>query len=203
MSSSTMAWTSLYHLGDLSLTLPMAGAITVWLLAERAWRAALVWGAVFGLALALVAATKIAFMGWDTGLSALRYQALSGHATGFTAVFPTACYLLTQRYGHQARAIAAGAALALGAVVAAALVHAGEHSPAEAVAGWAIGAGAFLLGVRLAGATPAPVGRATTVALLAFAVSAWAISSLPIGYWMIKLALALSGNHAPYSWDRC
>jgi hypothetical protein len=108
MSSSTMAWTSLYHLGDLSLTLPMAGAITVWLLAERAWRAALVWGAVFGLALALVAATKIAFMGWDTGLPALRYQALSGHATGFTAVFTTACYLLTQRYGHQARGGAGG-----------------------------------------------------------------------------------------------
>jgi hypothetical protein len=199
-----MSWSSLYHLGDLSLTLPAAGAIAAWLLAAHAWRAVLVWGAAFGLALALVAATKIAFMGWDTGMPALHYQALSGHATGFTAVCPTACYLLAQRYGRLARATAAGVALVLGAVVAAALVHAGEHSPAEAIAGWAIGAGTFLLGVHLASPMPAPpFGQAATVALLAFALTAWTIRSLPIGYWMIKLALALSGNHAPFSWDRC
>lgn len=199
-----MSWSSLYHLGDLSLTLPLAGAITAWLLAARAWRAVLAWGMAFCLALALVAGTKIAFLGWDTGLPALRYQALSGHAAGFTVVFPAACHLLAQRYGRMARIIATTVALALGAVVAAALVHAGEHSPAEAIAGWAIGAGAFLLGARVAGDAPAaPVGRAATAALLAFAAGAWTIGSLPIGYWMIKLALALSGNHVPYSWDRC
>lgn len=201
---SSMSWSSLYHLGDLSLTLPMVGAIMAWLLAARAWRAVLAWGMAFSLALTLVAATKIAFLGWDTGLPALRYQALSGHATGFTVVFPAACHLLAQRHGRMARAIADAFALALGAVVAAALVHAGEHSPAEAGAGWAIGAGAFVLGARLAGAVPtAPLGRAATAALFAFAAGVWTIGSLPIGYWMIKLALALSGNHAPYSWDRC
>jgi hypothetical protein len=199
-----MSWSSLYHLGDLSLTLPMAGAITACLLAARAWRAALAWATAFGLALALVAATKIAFLGWDTGLPALRYQALSGHATGFTVVFSATCYLLARRHGRKAGAIAACVALALGAVVAAALVQAGEHSIVEAVAGWAIGAGAFLLGARLAGAAPAaPVGRAAAAALLAFAAGTWTMGSLPIGYWMIKLALALSGNHVPYSWDRC
>jgi len=202
--SSSLPWTDLYHLGDLSLTVPMAGALMAWLLAARAWRAVLVWGAAFGLALALVAATKIAFLGWDTGLPALRYQALSGHAAGFTVVFPTACHLLAQRYGRKARAIAVGTALAFGAVVAAALVQAGEHSWTEAMAGWAIGAAAFLLGTRLAGTVPPPpAGRAATAVLLAFGAGAWVIGSLPIGYWMIKLALALSGNHAPYSWDRC
>lgn len=199
-----MSWASLFHLGDLSLTMPAAGAITAWLMVARAWRAALGWGLVFGLALALVAATKIAFMGWDTGVPALHYQALSGHATGFTAVFPTLCYLLAQRYGRQARIAASGIGLALGAAVAAALVQAGEHSLAESLAGWLVGAGVFLLGVGLAGDPPAPpVGRAAAMSVLAFAATAWAISSLPLGYWMIKLALALSGNHVPFSWDRC
>jgi hypothetical protein len=199
-----MSWASLFHLGDLSLTMPAAGAITTWLLITRSWRTALGWGLVFALALALVAATKIAFLGWDTGVPALHYQALSGHATGFTAVCPTLCYLLAQRYGRVARGVAAGIGLALGAVVAAALVHAGEHSLIEALAGWAIGAGAFLLGVHLAGDTPAPpLKRAAAASLLVFALTAWTISALPLGYWMIKLALALSGNHAPFSWDRC
>jgi hypothetical protein len=199
-----MSWTSLYHLGDLRLTLPVAGAITAWLLAARAWRAALGWALAFGLALALVAATKIAFIGWDTGVPALDYQALSGHATGFTAVFPTACFLLAQRYGRTARIAASGIGLALGAAVAAALVQAREHSLVEALAGWTLGAAAFLLGARLSAATPAPpVGRVLAVSLLAFAVAAWTIGPLPLGYWMIKLALVLSGNQAPFPWDRC
>jgi hypothetical protein len=199
-----MSWASLFHLGDLSLTIPAAGAITAWLLVAREWRAALGWGLVFGLALALVAATKIAFLGWDTGVPTLHYQALSGHATGFTAVFPTLCYLLAQRHGRVARAVASGCALALGALVAAALVRAGEHSVIEALAGWTVGACAFLLGIRLAGGTQAPpFGTAAAGSLLAFALTAWTISSLPLGYWMIKLALALSGNHSPFSWDRC
>jgi hypothetical protein len=199
-----MSWASLFHLGDLSLTIPAAGAIVAWLSIARAWRAALGWGLIFGLALALVAGTKIAFMGWDTALPALRYQALSGHATGFGAVFPTLCYLLAQRYGRTARVLASGIGVGLGAVVAVALVHAGQHSKAEALAGWLIGTGTFLAGVYLSGGVPPPpAGRAIAGSVLAFAATAWAIGSLPLGYWMIRLALALSGNHTPFSWDRC
>lgn len=199
-----MSWASLFHLGDLSLTIPAAGAIAAWLLVARAWRAALGWGLVFSMALALVAATKVAFMAWDTALPALHYQALSGHATGFAAVFPTLCYLLSQRYGRGARVLASAMGVILAAVVAAALVHARQHSPAEALAGWMIGTGTFVTGVHLSGEVPAPpAGRALAGSMLAFAATAWAISSLPFGYWMIKLALALSGNHIPFSWDRC
>lgn len=199
-----MSWASLFHLGDLSVTIPAAGAIAAWLLIARAWRAALGWGLVFCLALALVAATKIAFMAWDTGLPTLHYQALSGHATGFAAVCPTLCYLLTQRYGHDARVLASGLGVLLAAVVAVALVQARQHSPAEALAGWMIGTGAFLAVVYLGGEVPAPpAGRALAGSMLAFAATAWAIGSLPFGYWMIRLALVLSGNHHPFSWDRC
>lgn len=199
-----MSWVSLFHLGDLSLTIPAAGAIAAWLLIARAWRAALGWGLVFSLALALVAATKIAFMAWDTGLPTLHYQALSGHATSFTAVFPTLCYLLAQRFGRDARVLASALGVLLGAVVATALVHEHQHSAAEALAGWMIGTCTFLAGVYLSGRAPAPpAGRALAGSMLAFAATAWAISSLPFGYWMMRLALALSGNHLPFSWDRC
>jgi len=259
-----MSWYQLFHLGDPMLTLPVGSAIAAWLLAARAWRPALGWIVGFGLALGLVAATKIAFMGWATGLPALAFKAVSGHATGFAAVFPTLCYLAMPARMARARVAAAAAALALAAVVAAALVHAGEHTLAEAAAGWVIGACVFLCTARLARGTavtavtacapealhdaapfsapaaapdaapsltpaaapdtppaPASVTAAAAVpsaaaapafaptpatiacAALACLASAWLLRSAPLNWWMIKVALVLSGNSAPVPWDHC
>jgi hypothetical protein len=189
-----MRWAELLHLGDLSLTIPVAGAIAAWLVAARAWRAALGWSLVFGLALTLVAATKIAFLGWATGLPALQFKAVSGHAAGFTAVFPTLAYLVARRLSVRAGLFAVAAGLAMGGVVAAALVHAGEHTTAEAIAGWLIFAG---------DAPTPPARRAVPCAVLAFVAIAWAIGSVPVGWWMIKAALVLSGNSQPTPWDSC
>jgi hypothetical protein len=199
-----MTWSQLLHLGDLSLTVPAGSAIAAWLLAGRAWRAAFGWVLVFGLALGLVAATKIAFLGWATGVPALDFKAVSGHATGFAAVFPTLCYLVAPARPARERAIGAGAALGLAALVAAALVHAEEHTLAEAVAGWLIGTSVFLCAVHLARGQPAPpAGRATACAALAFLATAWLLRSAPLNWWMIKVALVLSGNPVPTPWDHC
>jgi hypothetical protein len=202
--SLSLSWFSLFHFGDLALTLPTGAAIAAWLLAARAWRAAVGWMLAFGMALALVAATKIAFLGWATGLPALDFKAVSGHAAGYTATFPTLCWLLTQRAPPMLRYGATGAALALGMVVVAALIHTGEHTPAEAVAGWLVGAVACACAAYLGAGTPAPPAAiALPSAALAFGITAWVLHSVSVGYWMVKVALALSGNHYPYSWDRC
>lgn len=238
-----MSWYQLFHLGDPLLTLPAGSAIAAWLLAGRAWRAAFGWIAMFGLALGLVAATKIAFMGWAAGVPALDFKAVSGHATGFAAVFPTLCYLAVPARAPRARKLAAAAALLLAALVAATLVHAGEHTLAEALAGWMIGSGVFLCTARLVGgasaasapstasapsavsassAAPAahataaatanaasaanaaaPTGPVLACAACAFVAAAWVLRSAPLNYWMIKVALVLSGNPAPIPWDQC
>lgn len=204
-----MPWTALFHLGDLTLTMPAAGAIAAWLLFARSRRAALGWVALFGLALAVVAASKIAFLGWHTGVHALRFHALSGHAAGFTAVFPTACGLLAQRYGRTARHVAAGLGLGMGALVVVALVEARQHTPAEAFAGWVLGTVTCLLGLRLGEPAAATSTRAglppitLAAALVAATVTACTVQFLPFGYWMVKAALVLSGKTYPFSWDRC
>lgn len=199
-----MSWSTLFHLGDLALTLPTGLAIAAWLAAARAWRAAAGWALAFGLALGLVAASKIAFLGWATGLPGLDFKAVSGHAAGYTATFPTLCWLVLQRAPPALRGGATLAALVLGLALVAALIRTGEHTPAEAVAGWLVGTVAALCAIRLAGAAPAPVSAiALSCSLLAFSLAAWALQRVSVGYWMIKVALALSGNHTPYSWDRC
>ena len=87
----------LVRLGDPELTLPAGAGVSAWLLAARAWRMAFWWSLLFGAALGMVAVSKVIFLGWGGGWQALGYKALSGHATGATALFPILFYLLLQR----------------------------------------------------------------------------------------------------------
>lgn len=184
----------LLDLGSLALTLPAAAAITALLLAWRAWRMAWCWTLLFALGVALVGASKIAFMGWGTGWQAICFKALSGHATGVTAVYPMLFYLLL--HGRAALRLAGlGAGLLLGALVALTLVAAHEHSATEALAGWLMGATVSLAVVRLAGPLPPPRPLIGALAFgSVFALGAWLMQSAHIGYWMIKAARLLSGQ---------
>ncbi len=189
------AWLHLLRLGDPGLTLPAAAGLTAWLLASRAWRMAFWWSLLFAAAICLAGITKIAFLGWGGGWQGMGYKALSGHATGATALFPMLLTLLLQRAGARARALGAMAGLGLGALVAAALVAGGEHSWAEALAGWCAGAAASLGALRLGGtlAPLRPLGAVLAFALV-FVAAAWLMQSVHLGYWMIKAARLLSGN---------
>ncbi len=200
-----MSWMKLVHLGDLALILPAAAAMTAWMAAARAWRMAFWWSLLFALAIGLVGATKIAFLGWGGGLPAFGFRAFSGHATGVTAVFPTLFYLMLQQSSAQARQAGVAAGLLLGAAMAVLLVALGEHTLSEALAGWAMGALVSLGGIRMAGRPLAPARPMPALACFcaAFLSAAWIMKSAPVGYWMIKAALLLSGNRRPFSWDIC
>lgn len=199
-----MSSTAFLHLGNLALTLPLAAAIAAWLLAAREKRAAGYWLLLFAAAVAVVGISKVAFLAWGTGIPALRFQAFSGHATGATAVFPVLLYLLLRHYPAPAAALGAAAGLVLGAALATVLVTTGEHTAAEAGAGWTVGAATSLAMLRIAHPArtpPLPAGLAWS--LLAYGGAAWAMQQAHVGYWMIKLALALSGNATPFRWDHC
>jgi hypothetical protein len=189
------AWLQLVRLGDPELTLPGAAGISAWLMVARAWRMAFWWSLLFGCAVALVAASKIVFLGWGGGWHALGYKALSGHATGATALFPMLFYLLLR--GHSLRWRAAGVAggLALGALLVVALTASCEHSWSEALAGWCAGAAASLGALSLAWSLPLlrPV-QGMLAFLLVFCAGAWLMQWAHLGWWMIKAARLLSGN---------
>lgn len=198
-----MSWTTFLYLGNLTLTLPLACAIAAWLLAARHWRAAGYWLLFFASALATVGMSKVAYLGWGTAIPLLDFQALSGHAAGVTAVFPVLFHVLLQ--GRPGLALgAAVAGLLLGASLAAGLVATGEHTAAEAGAGWMIGAAAAAGTIRVAGKVRPPRPLASLAAgLLAFTATAWLMQRAHVGYWMIKVALALSGNTRPFQWGCC
>jgi hypothetical protein len=204
IDARAMSATAFLHLGNLVLTLPLASAIAAWLLAARDWRAAGSWLLLFAAALTIVGISKVAFLGWGTGIPALRFQAFSGHAAGASVVFPVLFYLLLQRLPAPAAVGGAAAGLALSAVLAAVLVAAREHTAAEACAGWTVGAAAAGAMLRIAPTvrTP-PLAAGLALSLLAFGMTAWAMQQAQVGYWMVKVALALSGNRYPFRWDSC
>jgi hypothetical protein len=87
------------------------------------------------------------------------------------------------------------AGLGLGAAVAVWLVALREHSLAEALAGWCLGALvsplAILLARPFAPLRPWPAGVAF---VLMFTTGSWMMQWAPVGYWMILAARVLSGN---------
>ncbi|MET0858810.1 MAG: membrane-associated phospholipid phosphatase [Telluria sp.] len=200
-----MSWTKLLHIGDIELTLALAAAITAWLVAARAWRLALWWSLLFTLGVGLVAATKVAFIAWGVTVHAVDFKAISGHATGVTAVFPTLFYLLLRQHGRAAQAAGVAAGLGLGALMGVLLVAEDEHSAAEALAGWAMGAAVSLGAIRMAGALPA--GRAQPYGLLCsvlvFASAAWLMHAVPHGYLMYRTAALISRHSALFPWSVC
>lgn len=197
-----MNFAVLLELGDIAMTAPAAAAISTWMLAARAWRLALRWGLLFAFGIALVAASKIAFLGWGAGVPALQFRAISGHATGVMAVYPVLFYLLLQRCPPALRALGTVLGIGLGVLVAALLVLLCEHSAAESLAGCALGAGVSLGGIRLAAqlrATRAWPGLAC--AALMFTGAAWLMGFVPAGWWLIKAARLLSGNSAVHAFE--
>ncbi|MDL2354107.1 MAG: phosphatase PAP2 family protein [Pseudomonadota bacterium] len=198
--------TRLVHLGDISLTLAAAAAIASALLAARAWRMAFWWSLLFGAGVGLVGASKIAFMAWGLVPPGLDFKAISGHATGVTAVLPTLLYLLLRRRGARARRAGVLAGLLLGALMGVLLVAQDEHSVAEALAGWALGAAISLASIRMddaAAPVPAPARGAGQLALpaLVFVALACLMRSFPFGYLMMRTAVFISGNASLFPWD--
>jgi hypothetical protein len=197
-----MSWTALYHLGDLPLTCAADSAIAVWLVAGGERRAAFRWMLAFGLALTVVGASKIAYLGWDTALPLLRFKALSGHAAGSAATYPMLGYLSTRGRPPAARLFAVTAAVSASLAVAVALVLARQHTLAEAALGWLVGTAAALATVRALPAVPPRrhAGGALAWSVVAFTLCILIVGIVPTGYLMVRAALALSGNAAPTPW---
>lgn len=190
-----VSWQALSAAGALTVTGPLGAAIALGLMTRRAWPLALCWCALFGVAMALVVATKVAFMGWGVGVASLDFSGISGHAMRAAAVFPVAGYLAARVDGVRAALAAAGVLLAL--LVGISRLPLQTHSVSEVAAGCVLGwlvSGAFIWFARTrrdAGLTAAPLALCVLVVLLG-AQSAPA----PTQLWMRALAQQLAGHQA-------
>jgi membrane-associated phospholipid phosphatase len=199
-------WLLFTRLGEAQLLLP-AAAVVVWLLLrDRAVPAgpgqrglALQWMLRLGAAAALTTASKVAFIGWGLGSTALDFTGVSGHTMFATATYPLLLATAVPATWPRIRQAGALAGLALGLAVGLSRLMVDAHSVSEVLAGVLVGGWAGWLGLRLRALRPH--------------FNAW-LSPL-IGLWFVtapayappsqshelvtRLALGLSGRAQPYT----
>jgi membrane-associated phospholipid phosphatase len=192
-------WYSITNLGGAGLTLPLALAIALWLVAGYSWRMAASWVLMLGVAIGLVTLTKIAFLGWGVGVREFDFTGISGHAMLSTAVYPIAFFLMLQGAPAMLRAGGLVLGLVVGVAVAQSRVVLDAHSPSEAVTGCIVGALTALVFARYWWQAKAQRISAAIVTL-SLAVLTLALHNVhvPTHRWVTNIALTVSGHDRPF-----
>ena len=194
-------WNGISFTADMSLMGPAGVAIALWLLVSRQWRLVFSWCLWYGAGLTLVVLSKLAFMSWGVGSSALDFTGFSGHAMRAGAVFPVLMYVLLQRAEPRWRhaGVLVGVAFAVLVAISRVIVHA--HSVSEAVSGCVLGlavALGFMWNAR--GAVNFAVSHALALAsLVLMVVLSFKAEPMPTEQWLQKLAMVLSGHERVFS----
>jgi hypothetical protein len=192
----------LIYLGDLRFTVALAGAVTAWLLVGRAYRLAAYWFLAAGSAFMIVAASKIIYLGWGVQFTLIEFKAASDHASGAAAVLPVVLYLVADCHGRIKGYIALFGGWLLSIAVACALVMNDEHSASEAFAGWSAGALASTCSwIKMRAAVIPASTRGVGAALATTILITISMQVVPVGWWMIKTTLLLSGAQRVHGWN--
>ncbi|SFI09745.1 PAP2 superfamily protein [Collimonas sp. OK307] len=191
-----LEWRTITKIGGSTIMLPAATAIAAWLLAARAWRSFWVWCLLFGGALLLVAASKIAFVGWGIGIETLDFKGFSGHAMRAAAIIPLLFYLVLQQQTPQIRLTAAVFGVCFAVLVSLSRVLLDFHSVSEAVSGWLMGTSVCLAFIWQAERLPKPsLNRALITASFVLLLAASFARPVPT-QWLIEETAQLLTGHA-------
>ena len=158
------------------------------------------WVALFGAGMALVVATKIAFIGWGIGIPSIDFAGISGHAMRAAAVLPVIAYLALQGGRRSVKIIGVSAGVGLGILIAVSRVLVDAHSLSEAVSGFLLGTLIGVIFIRLARPLYKPSVNGWLV--LVTLVSLFWVSSgepAPTQQMLTEMALALSGHDRPFT----
>lgn len=199
-------WFEIIDSGDTEYSIPLACGVWAALALARAWRALAAWTLLFGAVVAIVLLSKIGYRGWGSGIPALEFRSISGHAARAAALWPVLLALLARAVGVRRVGWCVALGYAYGLLMAVLLVRFDRHAPAEAIAGLALGAAAsaaFLRHVLRHAALPGADPRRYALALPGgAAVCAAVFFADPAAHTTLitRTALYLSGHATPYGW---
>jgi hypothetical protein len=149
--------------------------------------------------LAIVAATKIAFVGWGIGIRSLDFTGISGHAMRATAVIPVIFYLMLSRSHRVGQLCGIALGVLSGVFLGISRVEVSAHSVSEAAAGSLLGliVSAGFIWKSFAIPNPAPKMWLIVFSLIALFPTLYA-KPAPTHHWINEIALYLSGRDKPY-----
>jgi PAP2 superfamily len=180
--------------------LPAAMLIAAWLAAGRAWRQLLLWCSGFTLLSVLVAASKLAFLGWGIGSESLDFTGISGHTALAVGIFPVGAALALADRSTPVRwsGIMIGALVGLAIGLSRTTLH--VHSVSEVVAGATLGGALSAIYFwGSAHAEPARLRPAALGGMLLITLATIHGERAPTQDLLTRLALDLSGREMPHS----
>lgn len=180
--------------GGISVMLPAALVIGIWLWTTRSRRSAALWGATLLVTYTTVVISKVLFKGWGVALESLGIYVLSGHAMNMCLMLPVGLSLLARQARPALRWPAAALGLLLGVLFAAFCVAPFIHPLPEALAGAMLGGiAACLFLASLEKQTTGRIPSAAVVAgLLLIAVSSNA-TQLNAERLLDRISMKMSG----------
>lgn len=197
-------WTHITHFGDLTVTSLAAFAIAAWLLAEGEQRLAIWWSVLFAGGLAVVALTKMAFIGWGIGIHALDFTGFSGHCMRATTVIPVLFYLMLQRAPSPLRMWGVLAGFAFAGLIGASRLALHAHSVSEVVSGTLLGGAISASFMWIAGSLRKHVFNRLRIALSLLALlTAPYVQPAPTQEWLTDVSLFISGHEKPFLRTGC
>jgi hypothetical protein len=181
--------------------LPTGFALATYLAVIKEWRIALFWLFLLCTCIGCVAGSKIAYLGWGYGVSAINFKALSGHAAFSAAIIPVSIFVLLQSASPTIRNYVLIGGFATAALLGVFLVLLNEHTVSEVIAGFLIGICVsmfFILHFHISPSTEMRpwIFPITLIVLL----SLWYWLAPPVEFWMMRTAIRLSGHTMSYAW---
>lgn len=193
----------LVDIGHTAVMIPVAAAIAAWLVTGRAWQLALCWCLMFVAGLSTVALSKIAFLGWETGVPSLDFQALSGHAFRSAAVIPVFFFVVLQLASRSWRTGGVVLGIVVSVGVGVLLVRFQFHTVSEVIPSLVLGSAVSLGFMRVANNLPAPrINRWSAPLSLVIFLVMFGLKPSKISPRLVDVALYLSGRDHPYMWSR-
>ena len=163
-------------------------------------RGAFQWAAIVATSLLLVAASKIAFYGWGTGIRRWNLTCFSGHTVSAWLAWPVLLMLLAPERMRALRIVLLLVGIAIAALVGWSRVPLGAHPISEVMAGTILGACAASLWIRALWTTAFDKRAfgllAAVCCVLALAAKTGA-DRPNTEQWFQSIATLLSGNEAP------
>jgi hypothetical protein len=179
--------------------MPGAALCLLWLLMGRARRLAALWCLLLGTGLLLVAASKIAFIGWGIGIPELDFTGISGHAMRAAAIMPVMLFMPAQKARPSLRCLGVIAGIAFGLAVGVSRVKLHAHSVSEVTAGCILGAAISLTFIgMLVSAGQVRLPKLAPALALLLVIPASTAAPAPTEQWLQRVALSLSGHDRPF-----
>lgn len=194
-----MGLNTLTPYGGISVMLPAALVIAVWLWTTRSPRSAALWGVTLLVTYSAVVISKVLFKGWGVALESLGIYVLSGHAMNMCLMLPVGLSLIARQIRPALRWPAAGLGLMLGGLFATFCVAPFIHPLPEALAGGMLGGIAAC--VFLASLENIRAGRIPSAAVLAgllFIAVSSKLTQLNAERLLDRISMKISGSDRAY-----